>query len=453
MERARLDGLVFLLLGIVMFMLLGLSAERSYSVPAGDFRVVYYPAKCLIQHCDPYNESEVLRIYRAEGAIGWLGTEKDLQTVTRYLYPPTAFAFTTPFAMLPWGPAHTIWLALTVGSLAFASFLIWDLGADYAPVLSGVLIAFVLANSEVIVAVSNAAGIAIGLCAVAVWCFIRNRFVLAGILCLAISLALKPHDAGLVWLYFLLAGGVYRRRALQTLVATVALSLPGVLWVWHVAPFWLRELNSNVLAFAAAGGQNDPGQASTGAFGNDMLVSLQMVFSGFRDDPRFYNPASYLTCALLLLVLAFATLRFRPSRAGTWLAIAAIAALSMLPVYHRLHDTKLLLLTVPACAMLWAEGGMIGWLALLVNSAGFVLTADVPGVILLDAIRSQHAPAAGLSAQMLTAAQRFPVPLILLIVSIFYLWIYVQRTVREAKLDASGRKVTQQCYSHVLQGS
>ena len=38
-------------------------------------------------------------------------------------------------------------------------------------------------------------------------------------MCLAISLMLKPHDAGLVWLYFLLAGGIYRKRALQALVA------------------------------------------------------------------------------------------------------------------------------------------------------------------------------------------------------------------------------------------
>ena len=62
---------------------------------------------------------------------------------------------------------------------------------------------------------------------VAVWCFIRERFVPAGILCLAVSLAVKPQDAGLVWLYFLLVGGVYPKRALQTLVAMLALGLPG----------------------------------------------------------------------------------------------------------------------------------------------------------------------------------------------------------------------------------
>jgi hypothetical protein len=306
--------------------------------------------------------------------------------------------------------------------LIFAAFLIWDLGADYQPAVSGVLIGFLLANSEVLVITGNAAGIVISLCVVAVWCFLRERFALAGILCLAISLAIKPHDTGLVWLYFLLAGGVYRKRALQTLLATTVIGLPAILWVWHVAPHWLREMHFNILAYSVSGGINDPGLASSGARGLDMLVSLQGIAGIFRDNPNFYNPASYLICAPLLLVWALVILRSRRSQQGVWLALAAIAALSMLPVYHRQLDTKLLLLTVRACAMLWAEGGLIGRLALLVNAAGFVLTGDLPWVILLGLINHLHMP-----WRMLIAVQVLPVPLALLGMGIFYLSIYVRR--------------------------
>ena len=56
-----------------------------------------------------------------------------------------------------------------------------------------------------------------------------GNYKLAGILCMAVSLAIKPHDSGLVWFYFLLAGGVYRKRALQTLAVTVLLALPAIL--------------------------------------------------------------------------------------------------------------------------------------------------------------------------------------------------------------------------------
>jgi hypothetical protein len=158
-----------------------------------------------------------------------------------------------------------------------------------------------------------------------------------------------------------------------------------------------------------------------------MLVSLQEVISVFRDDPHFYNPATYLVCAPLLLVWALATLRYRPSPRTVWLALAAIAALSMLPLYHRQQDTKLLLLTVPACAMLWAEGGPIGWLALLVNSAGFVLTGDLPWAILLGLIGHMRPPMTAFGAQILIAAQVLPAPLILLVMGVFYLWVYVRR--------------------------
>ena len=435
MTKARLDGLYLLLLGSVIFVLLGVIVESSAVVTTVDYKVVYYSARCLIQHIDPYQENEVLRIYQAESADRPLESEKVRQIVSRYMYLPTAFAVTVPFALLPWGPAHILWLTLTIGSVIVASFLIWNVGADFAPIVSGILIGFFLANSEVLVVLCNPAGIAVSLCVVAVWCFIRERFVPAGILCLAVSLVVKPQDAGLVWLYFLLAGGVYRRRALQTLVATLALGLPGILWVWSVAPNWLQEWRSNILAFSVHGGINDPGPASTGGHGLGMLVNLQAVLSVFRDDPHFYNPVSYLICVPLLLLWLIVTLRSRPTPAKAWIGLAAIAALSMLPVYHHLYDSKILLLTVPACAMLWAEGGLIGWLALLVNTAGFALNGDVTWAIVLGLIGRLHMPPSGLSEQLLIVLQVFPAPLILLVIGVFYLWVYARRCSTEAALQ------------------
>ena len=428
MTKAQLDGLYLLLLGSVIFVLLGMIVESSAVVTTVDYKVVYYSARCLIRHIDPYQENEVLRVYQAESADRPLESEKVRQIVSRYMYLPTAFAVTVPFALLPWGPAHILWLTLTIGSVIVASFLIWNVGADFAPIVSGILIGFFLANSEVLVVLCNPAGIAVSLCVVAAWCFIRERFVPAGILCLAVSLAVKPQDAGLVWLYFLLAGGVYRRRALQTLLATLVLGLPGILWVWTVAPNWLQEWRSNILAFSVHGGINDPGPASSGGHGLGMLVNLQAVLSVFRDDPHFYNPVSYLICVPLLLLWLIVTLRSRPSPAKAWIGLAAIAALSMLPVYHHLYDSKILLLTVPACAMLWAEGGLIGRLALLVTAAGFVLNGDVTWAIVLGLIGRLHMPPSGLSEQLLIAVQVFPAPLILLVIGVFYLWVYARRS-------------------------
>jgi hypothetical protein len=426
MTKARLDGLYLMLLGAAVFLSLGALLASTSPIEMVDFRVLYYPARCLMHHCDPYNESELLRFSSAEQG----GRPEDVakaREVMRYIYLPTAFSFTVPFSMLPWGVAHFLWMALIAGSLIFSSFLMWTIGADHAPILSGILVGFLLANSEMLVITGNTAGIAISLCLVAVWCFVRNRFVAAGIVCLAVSLVVKPHDTGLVWLFFLLAGGTHRKRALQTLLLTVALSLPALLWVGHVAPHWMGELHSNIVEYAAPGNLNDPGVASSGAHGLGMLVSLQAIFGILWDNPRFYDPASYLVCAPLLLLWVIVTLRSRFSYARAWLALAAIAPLTLLPVYHRQQDTKLLLLTIPACAILCAEGGRVGKLALLINAVAFFLTAELPWAFLLAFIGHLPPPATSWARAIEIAVQVFPIPLILFATGIFYLWVYVRR--------------------------
>ena len=449
MNRARRDGLYLLLIGSVMLLVRCAALGSVSPDPMNDFIAIYNPAKCLIQHCDPYNEGEVLRIYQASGIEYQRQTVTDRVNVTRFIYPPTVFSFTVPFAILPWGPASMLWMMLTVGSLIFASFLAWNLGADYAPIVSGVLIGFLLANSELLIVIGNPSGVVISLCVVAVWCFLQERFVPAGILFLAIGLAVKPQAVGLIWLYFLLAGGVYRKRAMQTLLVMVAIGLPSVLWVWHVSPHWMQELHSNILAFTAHGAFNDPGPASTGSHGAGRMINLQTVISVFWDDPRIYNLVSYLICVPLLIVWAVTTLRSRPSPKRAWLALAAIAALSMLPVYHRQYDTKLLLLTVPACAMLWAEGGLIGRIALFVNIAGFVLSGDLWWLLLSAFVNNLHLPVTMLTVKILTVLEAFPVPLILLVMGIFYLWVYVRR----CSVPASPQPLSSSAADLRIQGS
>jgi hypothetical protein len=117
----------------------------------------------------------------------------------------------------------------------------------------------------------------------------------------------------------------------------------------------------------------------------------------------------------------------RISPRGAWLALAAIVPLTLIVTYHRPYDAKLLLLTVPACALLWAEGRTIRWVALTVSAAAIVSTADIPLTILFALTRNLHIAAVGLPGELLTGVLMRPTPLILLAMSIFYLWIYVRR--------------------------
>jgi len=427
MTNARRDGLTLVLLGSAIFVFLGAALEHMSPFAMMDFKVVYYSARCLAQHCDPYNESELVRSYKAEGGENPTDSPKVLSTVRIYVYQPNAFAITVPLALLPYSIAHIVWIALTLGSLVLASYLAWDLGADYAPILSGCLVFLILANSELLAIVGNAAGIVVSLSVASAWCFLRQRHAIAGVICLGVALALKPQDSGFVWLSFLLAGGLHRKRAMQALGVACALSLPAVLWVWHVAPHWLAELRTNLAAVSARGANIDPGPTSSGAHGLGSVTDLQAAISLIRDDPRFYNPASYILSACLLVPWLIKSVRSPKSRAGAGLALAAIAPLTMLPFYHRQYDAKLLLLAVPACAMVFAERRAVRWLALGATSIAIVLNGDFFWAILLNVITGVQLPPTPFWIRTLIAVQALPAPLALLLMTVVWVWIYCRR--------------------------
>ena len=168
----------------------------------------------------------------------------------------------------------------------------------------------------------NSAGIAISLSVIAAWCFLRESYARVGVLCLAISLLIKPHNAGFVWFYFFLEGGVLRRRALQSLLITVILGLPSVLWVSQISPHWIQEMQTNISKFSAHGDLNDTGVSTLNVTSHGAaIVSLQMVVGVFSDDLTVQNTVAYLVCAPLLLIWGIVSFR-APSVLGKRVARA-----------------------------------------------------------------------------------------------------------------------------------
>jgi hypothetical protein len=429
-------ALLCLLLSGAIFVSWGSWIAVSSFSGMGAFKAVFYGARCLMQHRDPYNPAVFLDEYQSAG--NRLPTDaKDALFFRRAMLScvnlPTSLLLIAPLALLPWKAASLCWMALNAAGLMLAALLVWSVAESHALKAATILVCILLFNSELVFALGNLAGITISLCAIAVWCFFEKRFVHAGVLCLAVSLVIKPHDAGLVWIYFLLAGGVYRKWALQTAAIAAALALPAVLWVSAVSPQWRHELNGNLAALSAHGSVNDPGPDSLTFHSADHVISLQSTLSLIRDDPRFYNLASYAICGSLLIAGAIRVLRSRFTKENGWLALAAIAALSMLPVYHRGYDAKLLLLTVPGCSYLWARGAALKWQAGLLTAAALLSTSDIPATILLVMMNGAKIGVASVWGKVLTAVLFHPAPLILLATGIFYLWVYFRRTAEEKR--------------------
>jgi hypothetical protein len=433
MNKERLDGLIVVLLGVIVFLVVGIAWRHVSLIEMGDFKVVYYPARCLLQlqHGDPYSERDVLRVYRGEDRERPNEPILDRQVKTRFFYPPTALIVTLPFAFVGFAAGKLLWTVVLTLSLVLASILMCDMAGDLAPLLSGSLAGFALMNSFWLFMVGNAAAIAVGFCVIAVWCFYRERLAVLGVLCLALSLALKPNDSGLVWLCLLLVGGTFRKRALQALLTVVILSLPVVLWVTYMSSHWLQELQANMAFFSGVGSIADPAATGMAGLNMDSLVQLQSAAGIFFTNPSTYNLISYTMSIPLILFWVVLTIRTRPTPIGVSLALAASAPLSMLPTYHMQHDAKLILLTIPACAMLWARRGALGWLAMLVTAAGFVVNGDIFSGIRILLTRGILVPQPTFASRLITVVFTRPAPLVLLLMAVFYLWVLAKHSLRD----------------------
>jgi hypothetical protein len=422
----RLDGLVFLLFGAFLYLTIGFAWSRVSPIDSGDFKVVYYASRCLLQHGDPYSQEDVLRVYRVEGRENPTESQLDRDVKTRFFYPPTAFIVTLPIAATGFVFAKVIWTVLCACTFILAALSIWEIASDSAPRLAGALAGLLLANSFWLMMIGNSAAIAVGLCVIATWCFYRNRFAWLGVLAMALSLALKPNDSGLVWLFLLLAAPILRKRALQALASLALLSAPFLVWVARVSPHWLQQLQTNMASFSATGGIVDSGLAGMAGKNMDNIVQLQTATSVFFSAPRTSTLITYLICAPLLLLWARQTLRQRPAGSAIWLPLAVAAPLTVLPTYHFQHDAKLLLFAIPACAMLWAKRDRVGKIALLLTTGAILVNGDIFTAVRILLTRSILIPEPNFLSRLATLLFTRPAPLVLLAMSIFYLWTYLR---------------------------
>ena len=402
-----------------------------------DFGGVYYGAHCALRHIDPYDPVAVLQEFESEGGrflANPIAARESRYAVTLDVYLPSALFVVIPLAVLPWAVAQNLWIFLTAALLGLAAFLMLDLGGRAASLLSCCLLGFLLANCELLFKVGNVAGVAISLCAIGAWCFLKRRYEFAGVLLFVIALLLKPHDSGFIWLFFLLSGRALRKRALQALAITALLGLCSALWIPRSSPHWTAELHSNLQTASLRGSVNDPGPSGITSRGIVPIVSLQSALGIFNNNPRFYNPASYLAGGILILVWAIAVLRRPFSREGALLSLAAVSLLTLLPIYHRTYDAKLLLLTVPACALLWTARDPKRWLALVLTAAGIFFTSDIPIALSLKLAEPLPNSPLALPGKLLDLALLRPAPIFLLALGCFYLWIYLRYPARPAVL-------------------
>jgi hypothetical protein len=248
------------------------------------------------------------------------------------------------------------------------------------------------------------------------------------VLCLAAALALKPQDAGFIWLYFLLVSPAHRKRALQALGIVAVLAVVSLLWMRQVSPNWAAELHNNVQATFGPGQMNSPDSPLIDPGVNGpMITSLQTVTALFWPDARIYNPVAYLALVPLLLIWIWSVLRRGQAWGAPWIELAAILPVTILFGYHRQYDTGLLMIAVPACALMTRQVQRTGRLALGFTLAAVLVSNDI---VLHDignlssGLRINHP---GMILTLVYSVIGRPVVWATLALALFYAWLLWRR--------------------------
>lgn len=357
--------MVALLIGQLVYLLVPAVRFSRLVHESTDFRVVYSSAKCLLDHCKPYDAADMRRVYLASGGDNTELSNTIAFRASQALYPPSALFWIVPYSLLPWKSALAAWLATSELLFVFSTFLIADICSEEgcaAPLfMLGVFVGTSVSMQ------GNPSSVAISLCVIAVWCLLKHRAPLVGVVCFALCLTLKPQVGGLILLYFLFSGGLGRRRSLQILVTTALFCAPGLLWITQnpEASRWSYDLRANIFASISQGGMNDPGP--TNWWGAADMTSLPSLIATFINVPRVYNTVGVAVSGVLLLLWAFLVLRSKHSLERDMLCIGSIACLALLPVYHRSYDLHLLVLVFPAVAVLIAKNRISAWFGILIS--------------------------------------------------------------------------------------
>jgi hypothetical protein len=172
-----------------------------------------------------------------------------------------------------------------------------------------------------------------------------------------LSLAVKPQLGGLIVLYFL-GQKIYRRYAAFALAGALVLLLSAGLTLRmhpHSAN-WTSTLQGNLSSTLSPGGSADPRPANQEAIGDMNLQSLTSIF--FADAGKF----NYVAYVVFLVLLAFLIMLTWSHASGEThvVALAALSILTLMPVYHRFYDTRVLLLSVPAVILIFEKRRFLG---------------------------------------------------------------------------------------------
>jgi hypothetical protein len=178
---------------------------------------------------------------------------------------------------------------------------------------------------------------------------------------------------------------------------------------------WLTEIPRNIAHITATGNVGDPGPTNQGAWA---IACLQGIFSVLRNDPHFYNRMAQLSGLILLAIWAWPVFKMKAGQQRDYLALAAVACIALLPVYHWEYDSRLLLLTFPGFALVMLEALWLRITATVMMIATLIMVTHNYHNFVLYHVLPHLAP----PGKFGTIFWLRPVPLVVTVMALFFLW-------------------------------
>jgi hypothetical protein len=322
---------------------------------SNDFVPVYAGARCLVHGCDPYDTSQLEPEFFQAG-----GQPSDLPSwqIDVPVYPPSTFLALAPIALLRFPVARLVWFLLNGCLFAIAAGLILSICPPPHRWLATIMVSFFVLTAGILLVLGQPAVFAISLVVIGSCLFLRGRFVPLGAFLFFLSLAVKPQIGGFIVLYFL-AQRIYWRYAAVALAGAALLLLCAslVLGRHPRSAGWASTLRANLSATLSPGGSADPRPANPQAIGDENLQALTSIFMAKAGQ---FNAAAYAIFLALFGAGMLVVLRANRGPELHMVALGALSILTLMPVYHRFYDTRLLLLSVPAVVMVFQRRRVLG---------------------------------------------------------------------------------------------
>lgn len=335
---------IILLISSFAFLIIGV---RSAVNNSNDLAPPYGGAACLVQGCNPYEPSQWIGEYLHRD-----GPPTRVPPWNREIsvYPPSTLLVISPLIAFTFPVASIIWAILNGIIFIIAIWMITGTCSEKNRWLATALGSIFLLTSGALLGTGNPAFFSIPLLVIGCVLLLQEKHCLLASMLWMLGLAVKPQIGGLVVLYFLICGSK-RRYASIAIGGSICILMiaSGTLWARPQSHNWINQLRETQAVSASPGQCNDPRPGNKSAIGD---VHIQTVTSIFLSSSKAFNGAAYGIVLGLVLLALVGVIKANLWSSNNILVLAFIATISLLPIYHRHYDNRVLILTIPAVVAL-----------------------------------------------------------------------------------------------------